>query len=46
MDDGIEREDNNCNRQSTNETTSSTNDHRYIQTQKKIKKLNFNFFSL
>jgi hypothetical protein len=29
MDDGIEREDNNSNRQSTNETTSTT-DHRYV----------------
>jgi hypothetical protein len=30
MDDGIEREDNNSNRQSTNERTSTT-DHRYVK---------------
>ncbi len=42
MDDGIEREDNNSNRQSTNETTSSTADHRYVQIE--IKNQNLIFF--
>jgi hypothetical protein len=32
MDDGVEREDNHSNRQSTNETT-STADHRYLNSQ-------------
>jgi len=42
MDDGIEREDNHSNRQSTNETTSTT-DHRYVKSRLFLEKLYFLF---